>query len=90
MSSGYTRSYLECRRRRRWPKILSPCPQPQAQMVLSTPALALLVAPLTLVLVPPARACLVAWGLLTAPLVLAFLAPPALVPLAWPLPLRAP
>ena len=49
-SSGCTRSYLEYRQRHRWPKTLSPCPQPQAQMVLLTPALALLVAPQALAL----------------------------------------
>ena len=41
MSSGYTRSCLECRRRRTWPKILSPR-RPPGQMALSTPALAFL------------------------------------------------
>ena len=41
MSLGYTRSCLECRRRRTWPKILSPR-RYLGQMVLSTPALAFL------------------------------------------------
>ena len=80
MSSGCTRSYLEYRQRRRWPKTLSPCPQPQAQMVLSTPALALLAAPLALA----------ALALLVAPLVLVSPAPPALAPLVRPVSLLAP
>ena len=66
MSSGYTRSYLECRRRRRWPKILSPCPQLQAQMVLSTPALAppgMPMAPLVLVFLAPPALVPPAWPL---------------------------